>query len=167
MGSLGVVDTHVCVQQRPVLWGGAPQKSVGLPAALGMEGQAGDRHSLPTVAPSLCDPRPGCSCSRQEARARLMATPNQPVSAEEPAGAPHQACSWRLDLERVQATWLPRPAGAGAVGVWGFMDSTLLSICLSSQPGILRQQSPGKRVQRVGPETSHVDGARLSEWQAV
>ena len=95
--------------------------------------------------------------------------PNQPVSTEDPAGAPYQGCAWRLDLEGVPATWLPL--------AWGCWYSWELGV--SWTPTLLSAFPPHNQrprevelrpwVQTLGPGTSRGGRVRvrLSERRMV
>lgn len=77
------------------------------------------------------------------------------------------ALCWWLDLEGVQATWLPLAWGAGAMGVQGLTDPHP-PLCV---PLLTTQHPQGGEPKQVGSEcrlgTSLVDRVRLHEWQTV
>lgn len=146
----------------------APWWRVALPADVGMERQAGDGDHLPGGAPSGCLPPPQAAAAEAGGTGPADLPPlNQPVSAEDPAGAPHQACAWRLGLEGVPATWLPLAWAAGTVGIGGVhgpLPTSLLPLLTTRHP---REMNPRQGALSVGPGTSCVDEARLPKWQTV
>lgn len=149
-------DVDVCVPSRH---GWAPQGRGGLPAAGRTERLAGDR------SPSLCTPQ----------RLQLLRVggggtadpppPNQPVSAEEPAGAPIRAVPV-AGFGGSPATWFPLVWGL-ALQEWRVSwTPTLLSV-----PLLTAQHPQGVEPKHVGseggPGTSRVGGVGPSEWQAA
>lgn len=143
--------------QCPVPQAWAPQGRVSPPAAGRAERQAGDR------SPSCGTPQ-RLQLLQWEAGAQLAPHPLISLSALRSWQELPSALCWWLDLEGVQATWLPLAWGAGAVGVQGLTDPHP-PFCV---PLLTTQRPQGGEPKQVGSEcrlgTSLVDRVRLREW---
>lgn len=90
--------------------GRLPEGRVAQPATLGMERQQ-ETEPPPDRSPVRRPPPWAAAAETGGTGPADRPPPNQPVSTEDPAGAPHQGCAWRLGLEGVPATWLPLACG--------------------------------------------------------
>lgn len=157
---LGVVAWMYVCSAVPHAVGGASQEKVGLPTTVGMERQAGDRHSLPTGPPPAASPSPQPTAAQGWRLGPSCFPPlNQPVSTEELAGTPHQA----------RFGGGPGHLAALGLGVLVLLGWEASWVPPSSVPPPHSPASsgggPGKWVQMMGPGTSCVAGdGRWHGW---